>query len=144
VERHRNGTENRVANLPSRDETAALEAAGGNADLARELLETLVAGLPQELADLQRCFAANDWPLLAEAAHRMRGATSYCGIPAMDNHLQALERAAMVGDRELALESGMDDFLSKPIEQGMLRKALQRWVPTQIPGHGNARVLKAG
>ena len=102
MERHRNGTENRVANLPSRDETAALEAAGGNADLARELLETLVAGLPQELADLQRCFAANDWPLLAEAAHRMRGATSYCGIPAMDNHLQALERAAMVGDRERA------------------------------------------
>lgn len=94
MEQHSNGTENAITDLPSRDETAALEAAGGDAALAQKLMETLVSGLPKELADLQRCFGASDWPLLADAAHRMRGATSYCGVPALDNHLQELERAA--------------------------------------------------
>jgi two-component system sensor histidine kinase BarA len=86
-----------VPDLPSRDETAALEAAGGNAALARELLETLMQGLPNELAELRRCFGANDWSLLAEAAHRMRGATAYCGVPALDEHLRELERATKAG-----------------------------------------------
>lgn len=102
MEQSRDYTGNAVTDPPSRDEAAALEAAGGDADLARELLETLVRGLPKELEDLQRCFAANDWYRLAQAAHRMRGATSYCGVPAMDNHLQELERAAKAGDRERA------------------------------------------
>jgi len=107
VEQNQENIEGRATDLPSRDETSALEAAGGDADLARELVETLVRGLPGELTNLRRRFAANDWPLVAEAAHRMRGATSYCGVPAMDSHLQELERAAKAGDREhtgLAIE----------------------------------------
>ena len=100
MEQHRGCTEKAITDLPARDETAALEAAAGDADLARELVESLVRGLPKELSGLQRCFAQNDWSLLAEAAHRMRGATSYCGVPAIDNCLQELERVAKTGDRE--------------------------------------------
>ena len=88
-----------VTDLPSRNETAALEATGGDSDLARELLEALVEGLPKDLSELRRCFQASDWPLLTETAHRIRGATSYCGVPALDNYLLQLERTAKTGDQ---------------------------------------------
>lgn len=96
----RTSTADAVTKLPARDETAALAAAGGDSNLAGELVKSLVAGLPSELAGLQSRVTASDWPALADAAHRMRGATSYCGVPALDNRLQALERAAKAGDRE--------------------------------------------
>ncbi len=84
--------------LDVRDETAALALAGGDAGLAAELLEALLAGLPEELADLRACLAEADWPGLAEYAHQIRGATRYCGVPALDATIETLERAARVGD----------------------------------------------
>ena len=40
----------------------------------------------------------------------------------------ALTAAALVTERQQALEAGMDDFLTKPIDAGRLRAALARWV----------------
>lgn len=96
-----------LTDLPTRDETAALKAAGDNPKLARELVEQLIAGLPQELQDLKQCLSVKDWITLTRIAHRMRGASSYCGVPALESHLEALERVAKTGDgagveRELA------------------------------------------
>jgi len=100
MEQKRMELETLMTQLPARDEAAALEAAGGDADLARELVETLVQGLPNELAELQGCLLARDWPTLAATAHRMRGATSYCGAPALDTRLQELEAVADIRDPE--------------------------------------------
>ena len=84
--------------LPARDEAAALAATGGDAELAHELFATLTAGLSQEVREITTRFAAKDWPGLLQSAHRLRGATSYCGVPALDSALQELERAAKAGD----------------------------------------------
>jgi two-component system sensor histidine kinase BarA len=87
--------------LPPWDEKAALEAAGGDADLARELMATLLDAIPAELASLRDCHEAEDWHRLAQTAHRLRGATSYCGVPALNAVLRDLESASSTADPEL-------------------------------------------
>lgn len=82
------------APIPAWDETAALAATGGDAELARDLLAALIRGLPGELAALACHRRAEDWSGLADAAHRLRGATAYCGVPALDHALRQLERHA--------------------------------------------------
>ena len=46
------------------------------------------------------------------------------------NHtpIVALTASVMEGDRQKCLTAGMDDFLSKPTNTGMLRSVLERWV----------------
>ena len=90
----------RLPLLPARDEVAALAAAGGDADLAQELLTALLAGLPGEIEDLRAARAESDWPALADHAHQVRGASRYCGVPALDEAIESLERAARAADPE--------------------------------------------
>jgi HPt (histidine-containing phosphotransfer) domain-containing protein len=84
--------------LPVRDASAALECAGGDAALADELLMALLDGLPAEIDQLRVYVAESDLPGLAEHAHQTRGATRYCGVPALDDAIETLERAARRGD----------------------------------------------
>jgi len=86
------------AEPPPWDEEAALEATGGDPDLARELLATLAGGLAADLEGVTGSYRAADWVALAKAAHHLRGATSYCGVPALDRALRDLERAALAGN----------------------------------------------
>ncbi len=45
----------------------------------------------------------------------------------------AMTANAMAGDRERCLESGMDDYLAKPITILDLKEALMRWLPPPVP-----------
>jgi HPt (histidine-containing phosphotransfer) domain-containing protein len=91
--------------LPARDEVAALAAAGGDADLAQELLAALREGLPGEVDDLRAALAESDWPALADHAHQVRGASRYCGVPALDEAIESLERAARIADPALIADA---------------------------------------
>lgn len=108
-----------TGNLQARDEIAALASVGDDADLAQELLEALLAGLPAEIEDLRACLAESDWPGFAEYAHQVCGATRYCGVPALDAAIEALERSARVGDpiRVAACFDDMETQAKRLIEE---------------------------
>ncbi|NCA69632.1 MAG: Hpt domain-containing protein [Sphingobacteriia bacterium] len=80
--------------LPARDLEMALANTDGDPALAAELFAMLLTGLPEDLARLRAALATADWSGLAEQAHQMRGATRYCGVPALDGALASLEQSA--------------------------------------------------
>ena len=86
------------------DPDLALELAGGDAELAADLMTALLDGLPDEIEALRACLAESDWPGLADYAHQVRGATRYCGVPALDAAIEALERAARIDDGPRCIE----------------------------------------
>jgi two-component system sensor histidine kinase BarA len=88
-----------------RDEKAALKATGGDRELSTELIGTLVAGLPDDLSELDGLLAAADWSGIDAAVHRMRGATAYCGVPALDRALCELSLAAKSAERDRILSA---------------------------------------
>ncbi len=105
-----------------------LKQMGYRADVASNGLEVLDALGRQNydvvLMDVQM-------PLLdgLEAARRIRAGFSADVQP----HIIAMTANAMEGDREKCLESGMDEYLSKPIRPPQLRAALAHVTPLSIP-----------
>lgn len=60
-----------------------------------------------------------------EATERIRAAE----IDGRHVTIIAMTANAMGGDRKRCLEVGMDDYMSKPIQVGLLRDVLEKWLP---------------
>jgi hypothetical protein len=45
----------------------------------------------------------------------------------------AMTANAMVGDRDKCLQSGMDDYISKPVDASKFVQTLARWIPGESP-----------
>jgi len=107
-----------------------------NQELAVDLLtnaglHVLVANDGQEAIDMLR-----DWPFDGvlmdcqmpvldgyEATRRLRANPRFRDLPIL-----AMTANAMAGDRERALEAGMNDHIAKPINVRLLFETLARWV----------------
>ncbi len=89
---------------PTRDLEEALAAAGGNAQLAEELFAMLRRDLEARLEEIRARAAQGDLSGLRDAAHRLHGATHYCGVPALRQAVHTLEEAATQGPVEDAMQ----------------------------------------
>ncbi len=72
-----------------------------------------------------------------EAARRLRAMSEYQSLPII-----AITAHAMVGDRQLCLDAGMDDYITKPFKFDGLRNMVDKWhgVSTSRPDLANADI----
>jgi CheY-like chemotaxis protein/HPt (histidine-containing phosphotransfer) domain-containing protein len=108
-----------------------LEKLGYNADTADNGLEAITA---LETAAYDLVLMDCQMPELDgfEATRRIRaGAGS-----ALNQHVPivAMTANALQGDREQCIDAGMNDYISKPVDQGLLAQTLARWAPATSDG----------
>jgi two-component system sensor histidine kinase BarA len=78
---------------PAIDTALAIEQAGGNEELARELLGMLLNELPQLRDMLAQAIQHSQMDAIWDHAHKIHGSTAYCGVPALRDSFKALESA---------------------------------------------------
>ena len=71
----------------------AIEQAGGNPELAKELFAMLLKDLPVMQEKLNQALKNDDRQGLWEQAHKIHGATAYCGVPTLQTTVRDLEIA---------------------------------------------------
>jgi len=69
-----------------------------------------------------------------EATRQIRTAERGHRVPII-----AMTAYAMPGDRERAIQAGMDDYLSKPLRQEDVKAVIERWMLAPAPGQPPAR-----
>lgn len=100
------------------DTELALERAGGNADLARELFQMLQNELPVYQEKIRSLFDNGDTSALTEIVHKLNGSATYCGVPALKAAADSLESALKRGEHA-RFKDGVDDVL------GAIRQLMQ-------------------
>ena len=88
--------------LPMLDIPLAIEQAGGNPDLAKELFTMLLKELPEQKHKLNQAFNNADQQSLWDHAHKLYGSTAYCGVPALNAAAKELEGAIKTQTNDLA------------------------------------------
>jgi two-component system sensor histidine kinase BarA len=99
------------------DTELALERAGGNADLARELYQMLQKELPVYQDRIRSLYETNNLPALTDTVHKLNGSATYCGVPALKSAADTLESRLKRGESE-QYQEGLEEVLHA-IEQVM-------------------------
>ena len=100
--------------LPMLDIPHAIEQAGGNPDLAKELFTMLLKELPDQKHKLNQAFNDGDEQGLWDYAHKIYGSTAYCGVPALQRAVKELEEAIKAKTSDI---TGKIEGVNKAIEE---------------------------
>jgi len=82
------------------DKQQALEQAGDDPALAKDLLQMLFAELPELIEKLKQALAENNHTALWDHAHKIHGSTAYCGVPALRAAANSMEQ--LIKDKMVA------------------------------------------
>jgi two-component system sensor histidine kinase BarA len=69
-----------------------LALANNNAEIANDLMTLFIADLPTVIKTMKELLALEDYHGLKDQAHRLHGATCYCGVPRLKTAVQNLEK----------------------------------------------------
>ncbi len=107
------------------DAGIALEQAGDNEELARELFTMLLDELPDHQQAIDAAFRAvtredAEINLLWDPVHKLHGATAYLGVPALRQAVKAFEDQIKQDNREQLGEGFMqlDSEINRLLENG--------------------------
>lgn len=78
---------------PYIDLKAGAALAGGNQELAIELLQLLKESLPKDLKKIEQAYQQKDWEALLQLVHRLHGGVSYTGAMKLKDAAYQLEKA---------------------------------------------------
>lgn len=95
----------------------AIETAGGNPELARELFTMLLQELPVLKNKLNQAYSDGDNESLWNLAHKIHGSTAYCGVPLLQQAARDLEDAIKaqandVADKIRRVNQATDELLA--------------------------------
>ena len=90
-------------NFPILDENAALETAGGDAELVNLLQETCLREAPNIIAQAKVAVSEQDWKTARRSGHSLRSSFSAVG---------AMAASAKSGEMEMVAEDDAGQFLS--------------------------------
>ncbi len=94
----------------------AIEQAGGNPDLAKELFTMLLNELPGQKEKLNQAISQGDNQALWDHTHKLHGSTAYCGVPALNIATRDMKEALKqqsgdISDVTQRLNKAIDDLL---------------------------------
>jgi two-component system sensor histidine kinase BarA len=90
------------------DAEEGLRLAAGKADLASDMLNMLIAGLPGDRQAIRQARDAGERNALIERVHRLHGATRYCGVPQLRAACQRSE--TLLKQNDPAAEHALDEL----------------------------------
>jgi len=102
----------------------ALQRAAGKTELAREMLQLLLASLPQTLSDLEKYRESNQRDALIQLVHKLHGATCYTGVPHIKALSETIETHLKTGASLMQLEPELFDLADQL--QDLLEES-QQW-----------------
>lgn len=78
-------------NLPVIDWDQAIRLAGNKKELAADILDLLMKGLPTEITSIHKAYQAQNPVELLKKVHKLHGALCYCGLPRVKIVIERLE-----------------------------------------------------
>jgi two-component system sensor histidine kinase BarA len=97
----------------------ALEKTKGKDDLAKEMLQMLVASFTEVTPFIEHALAGHECAELLDAIHKLRGGAAYCGVPQLQARCAELEQGLRAGLTCTAFEPELLELLDimQAIEQ---------------------------
>jgi len=92
------------------DKQLSLQLAGGNADLASQMLSMFLKDLPKLRQQANDALAKGDNESLFQHVHKVNGATRYCGVPAIEHAANSLE--LLIRGNSDEMENSLESALS--------------------------------
>lgn len=99
---------------PTIDLTLGTHLSGGNETLAKDMIRMLQEALPDDFETIKVDYTNQDYDSLQKHVHKLHGAASYCGTPALKK--AALELELALKDKQLDNVAELYTILSKSVQ----------------------------